>query len=61
MTLQDYVLPLVAGVHSAICKPAITATNFEIKLGTIQMVQSSQFGGLSTEDPKDHIANIVEL
>ena len=40
-TLRDYGLPMVARVHSAIRKPAIVATNFEIMSGTIHMVQSS--------------------
>ena len=51
----------IGGIHSAIRKPVIAANNFEIKSGTIQMIKSSQFGGLATEDPKEHISNFVEL
>ena len=60
-TLMDYMQPSVGGIHSAIRKPVIAANNFEIKSGTIQMIKSSQFGGLATEDPKEHISNFVEL
>ena len=53
--------PTMGGIHSAICKPTIAANNFVIKSGILQMVKSSQFCRSPTEDPKDHIANFVEL
>ena len=59
--MLDYMQPTVRGIHSAICKPTIAAKNFVIKFGILQMIKSSQFGGSPTEDPKDHIANFVEL
>ncbi|KAL8120347.1 hypothetical protein AgCh_017503 [Apium graveolens] len=47
---------------SSIIHPAIQANTFEIKPGTIQMVQNSvSFGGASTEDPNMHIRNFVEI
>ena len=60
-TLREYVLPNVGEVHSAIRKPTIAANNFEIKAGTLQMVQSSQFNGSPTADPQEHITNFVEI
>ena len=60
-TFTDYIQPPVGSLHSAIRKPTITVNNFQIKSRVLQMVKSSQFGGSSTEDPKDHIANFVEL
>ena len=59
--IMDYMQPIVGGVQSAIRKPTIATNNFEIKSGTLQMVKSSQFGGMPSEDPKEHIANFVEL
>ncbi|XP_063946250.1 uncharacterized protein LOC135151588 [Daucus carota subsp. sativus] len=42
--------------------PAIAANTFEIKSGTIQMVQNSvQFGGSPTEDPNMHIRDFIEI
>ena len=60
-TLMDYMQPSVGGIHSAIRKPTIAANNFEIKSGMLQMIKSSQFGGLATEDPKEHISSFIEL
>ena len=59
--IMDYMQSIVGGVQSAIRKPTIAANNFEIKSGTLQMVKSSQFGGMPSEDPKEHIVNFVEL
>ena len=47
-TLMDYIQPSVGRIYSAIYKPAIAANNFEIKSGMLQMIKSSQFGGLAT-------------
>ena len=60
-TLMDYMQPSVGGIHSAIRKPTIAANNFEIMSKMLQMIKSSQFGGLATEDPKEHISSFVEL
>ena len=46
--LMDFSQPKINDIQSSIVRPAITANNFEIKPGTIQMVQNSvQFGGSS--------------
>ena len=58
---MDYMQPTVGGIYSTIRKPTIAAKNFEIKAGILQMVKTTQFGGSSTENPKDHISNFVEL
>ena len=59
-TLSDYVTP---GAHSQI--PGITippvAANFELKPALISMVQQSQFGGSTMEDPNLHLSVFLEV
>ena len=44
--LMDFSRPKIDDIQSSIIHPAIEANNFEIKAGTIQMVQNSvSFGG----------------
>ena len=38
--LMDYSQPKIDDIQSSIIRPAITAATFEIKPGTIQMVQN---------------------
>ena len=60
--LMDFSQPKINDIQSSIVRPAITANTFEIKPGTIQMVQNSvQFGGSPTEDPNMHIRNFIEI
>ena len=45
--LRDYAIPFRIGIISCIKKPTIQANNFELKIGSIRMVQNDcQFGGL---------------
>jgi hypothetical protein len=61
-SLRDFAMPQVTELQSSIMRPAITATNFEIKPGTIQMIQNSlQFGGLPNDDPNDHLVSFLEI
>ncbi|XP_010253000.1 PREDICTED: uncharacterized protein LOC104594412 [Nelumbo nucifera] len=61
-TMMDYAKPTLTGAASSIVRPAITANNFEIKPGIIQMIQNTvQFCGLAHEDPNTHIANFLEI
>ena len=60
--LMDFSQPKINEIQSSIVRPAIAANTFEIKPGTIQMVQNSvQFGGSPTEDPNMHIRNFIEI
>ena len=59
--LLDYMIPTVTEHQSAIRKPTINAAHFELKPGILQMIQNSQFGGLPSEDPKEHVANFLEV
>nr|GEY22506.1 reverse transcriptase domain-containing protein [Tanacetum cinerariifolium] len=43
------------GYEDAIVVPAITADNFELKLGLLTLVQNKQFFGHDKEDPHAHI------
>ncbi|XP_017249852.1 uncharacterized protein LOC108220559 [Daucus carota subsp. sativus] len=60
--LKDFSMPKINDIQSSIIRSAIAANTFEIKPGTIQMVQNSvQFGGLPNEDPNMHIRNFIEI
>ena len=60
--LMDFSQPKIIDIHASIVRPAIAANTFEIKPGTIQMVQNSvQFGGSPMEDPNMHIRNFIEI
>ena len=60
--LIDYVLPTTQGYRPAIVNPAIGGNqSFEIKTGTINMIQQNQFSGAPNEDPNEHISNFNEL
>lgn len=60
--LQEYVLPIVQGIHSSIHPLSIEVNNFEIKPSIIQMVQNCvQFNGLSNQDPNMYITSFFEL
>ncbi|KAK6281848.1 hypothetical protein POUND7_015673 [Theobroma cacao] len=59
--LQDYVVPLLQGLHQNIMIPSINATNFEIKPAYIQIQSLVQFGGLPGDDPNSHLVNFLEI
>ena len=61
-SLRDYAMLQVTEIQTSIARPAITVTSFEIKPGTIQMIQNSiQFGGLPNDDPNDHLVSFLEI
>ena len=61
-SLRDYAMPQVTEIQSSIQRLAIQAHTFEIKPGTIQMIQNSvQFGGLPNDDPNDHLVSFLEI
>ena len=49
------------GISPVIRRPSIQANNFEIKLITLQLIQSIWFMGLPYEDPNTHISNFLEV
>lgn len=60
--LRDYSMPNINGLQSSIVRQAIAANTFEIKSGTIQMVQNLvQFGGAVTDDPNEHLLSFIEI
>ena len=60
-TLSEYIIPDLAGVHLAICNPAIATNNFEIKPGTLQIMQSPWFVGLLVKTNKSIFINLMEI
>ena len=60
--LRDFATPKMTELQSSITRPAIAANTFEIKPGTIQMVQNTvQFGGMANDDPNDHLIGFLEI
>ena len=60
--LRDYAIPSLIGVTSCIKKQTIQSDNFELKIGSIRMVQNDcQFGGLPNDDPYEHTTNFLEI
>ena len=60
--ILNYALPLLKGIDPNIRRPTIQANNFEIKPAIIWMIHNTiQFCGLSSEDPKSHIAIFLKI
>nr|GFC30171.1 reverse transcriptase domain-containing protein [Tanacetum cinerariifolium] len=54
-TMAELLQAPTEGYEDAIVVPAITANNFELKHGLINLVQNKQFFGHDKEDPHGHI------
>ncbi|KAG9446838.1 hypothetical protein H6P81_012966 [Aristolochia fimbriata] len=60
-TMEHYVQANPNAQRSAIVRPEVPS-NFEIKPQILSMIQNNyQFGGLSNEDPNEHIEKILEI
>ena len=60
MLLEKFTLqPTV--IQSVIRRPPIQANNFELKVATLQLLQSIQFHGLLSEDPNTHLTSFLEV
>ena len=61
-SLLDYALPSLTRTDPSIRRSTIQANNFEIKPAIIWMIHNTiQFCGLSSEDPKSHIAIFLKI
>ena len=54
-------MPNESEAQTSFVRSVINATNFEIKISLIQMVQQSQFRENATEDPNNHLTNFMDL
>ncbi|GKD81591.1 reverse transcriptase domain-containing protein [Tanacetum coccineum] len=54
-TMLELLQAPTEGYRDAIVIPAILAENFELKVGLLQLVTSSQFHGFERDDPHSHI------
>ncbi|GJX94995.1 reverse transcriptase domain-containing protein [Tanacetum coccineum] len=54
-TMSELLQAPTEGYGDAIIIPAILAENFELKVGLLQLVTSSQFHGFERDDPHSHI------
>ncbi|GKB93509.1 reverse transcriptase domain-containing protein [Tanacetum coccineum] len=54
-TMSELLQAPTEGYGDAIVIPAILAENFELKVGLLQLVTSSQFHGFERDDPHSHI------
>ena len=60
--LIDYVLLTTNGYRLTIVNPTIEGNqSFEIKTGTINMIQRNKFFGTPNKDLNEHISNFIEL
>lgn len=60
--LEDFVVPLLDGLHTSILKPLITTNNFELKIIMFQMLQIvGTFNGLPNEDLNMHLMNFFGI
>ena len=60
--LEDFVVPLLDGLHASILRLPITTNNFELKLIKFQMLQTvGTFNGLPNEDPNMHLLNFLAI
>ncbi|KAJ9544693.1 hypothetical protein OSB04_024400 [Centaurea solstitialis] len=56
VTMRNFANPTGANVQLGIQAPALDANvNFEVKHGTIQLVQQNSYGGAPSEDPHAHL------
>ncbi|GJU96701.1 reverse transcriptase domain-containing protein [Tanacetum coccineum] len=54
-TMSELLQAPTEGYEDAIVIPAILAENFELKVGLLSLVTSSQFHGFERDDPHSHI------
>ncbi|GKG24387.1 hypothetical protein Tco_0395015, partial [Tanacetum coccineum] len=54
-TMAQFLEAPTEGYEDAIVVPEITAKNFEIKHGLLNIIQNKQFFGHDKEDPHAHI------
>ncbi|KAJ9543848.1 LOW QUALITY PROTEIN: hypothetical protein OSB04_023555 [Centaurea solstitialis] len=60
--MRNLANPTGADIRVGIQAPTLDATiNFEVKHGTIQLVQHNQFGGSPSEDPHGHLRNFEKV
>ncbi|GKA31907.1 reverse transcriptase domain-containing protein [Tanacetum coccineum] len=55
-TMLELLQPPTEGYGDAIVLPAILSENFELKVGLLTLVTSSQFHGFERDDPHSHIS-----
>ncbi|KAI3719299.1 hypothetical protein L6452_20195 [Arctium lappa] len=59
--MRNYATPTVVVGQRGVQVPAVATDSFEIKHGTIQLVQNHQFGGGPTEDPHGHLCSFEKV
>jgi hypothetical protein len=59
--LKEFSQPSDEEPSSSIVNPLIPANNFKLKPYLLQLVQHSQFAGLATENPKQHLKVFMQL
>ena len=58
--VRDLWLPNSLDTKTRPIWPSIEAENFELMPGLIALVQRNHFRGLPTDDPHEHICNVLE-
>ena len=60
MLLEEFALPPIV-IQSAIRRPPIQVSNFELKAVTLQMLRNILFHGLPSENSNMHLTNFIEV
>ena len=59
--MEDFRRPFIQDEYSIVRQPAIEASNFELKLPLIKMVQQHHYIGHPSEDPNEHMGRFLRM
>ena len=60
-TMENLWNSFVHNKYSAMKQPAIDASDYELELAIITMVQQNQFASHSTENPNEHLGRFLRI
>ena len=60
-TMEDFWRPVIRDEYYAVRQPTIEANDFELKPGSITMVQQHQYIGHPNEDPNEQMGRFMRM